>query len=135
MTYTIGEISKRTRLTISQLRFYDKEGLMPYVKRNASGNREFTESDAQFLGIITCLKKSGMPLKRIRQFVDWVMQGDSTIDARLNFMRQQKKYLERQMDELEECMRVVDGKIEYYEIAAKAGTVAVHDRIGKKAAW
>jgi len=135
MTYTIGEISKRTGLTISQLRFYDKEGLMPYVKRNASGNREFTESDAQFLGIITCLKRSGVPLKRIRQFVGWVMQGDSTIDARLDFMRDQKKYLEQQMDELEECMRVVKGKIEYYEIAAQAGTVAVHDQVNQKAAW
>lgn len=135
MTYTIGEISKRTGLTISQLRFYDKEGLMPYVKRNASGNREFTESDAQFLGIITCLKRSGVPLKKIRQFVDWVMLGDSTIDARLNFMREQKKYLERQMDELGACMRVVEGKIEYYEIAAEAGTVAVHDKVNQKAAW
>lgn len=127
MPYTIGEAADRTGLTISQLRFYDKEGLMPYIKRSESGIRTFTESDFQWLRIITCLKDSGVPIKRIKQFVDWAMEGDSTINERLNFMREQKQYLEQKMAELQDHMRIVDGKIRYYELAAEAGTTAIHD--------
>lgn len=135
MTYTIGEASTRTGLTISQIRFYDKEGLTPFVERNESGIRKFSDGDIQFLGIITCLKDSGVPIKKIKQFVDWAMEGDSTIDDRLNFMREQKVYLQEQMKELKKNMKIVEGKIKYYEIAAEAGTTAVHDTKEEKVVW
>lgn len=128
MPYTIGEISERTGLTISQIRYYDKEGLIPGIARNDAGIRQFTDGDVQWIGVVTCLKNSGVPLRRIRQFVEWAQQGDSTIDKRLNFMREQREYLEDQIELLGEYMRIVDGKIKYYEIAAEAGTVAVHDK-------
>lgn len=128
MTYTIGDAAAMTGLTISQIRFYDKEGLMPFVGRDANGLRKFTDGDIQFIGIITCLKNSGVPIKHIRQFVDWTMKGDSTINDRLNFMREQKIFLSKQMEELEKSMKVVEGKIKYYEEAAEAGTTAIHNK-------
>lgn len=131
MEYTIGDASARTGLTISQIRFYDKEGLTPFVERNENGIRKFSDGDIQFLGIITCLKDSGVPIKNIKKFVDWVMEGDSTIDDRLNFMREQKEYLKEQMKELKKNMKIVEEKIKYYELAAEAGTTSIHDKTKK----
>jgi DNA-binding transcriptional MerR regulator len=77
MTYTIKEVSEIFDLSIYTLRYYDKQGLLPFVSKNASGYREFTESDLGFIYTICCLKNTGMPLKDIRTYIDYCMQGVS----------------------------------------------------------
>jgi DNA-binding transcriptional MerR regulator len=62
----------------STIRFYDKEGLLPFVERMESGYRIFSENDLAMLRTIDCLKKTGMPIKQIRQFISWVQQGDES---------------------------------------------------------
>ena len=86
MTYTIGEISKRFNISISTIRYYDKEGLLPDIKRE-NGIRKFSEQDVETIFIIECLKKTNVELKDIKRFIMMVKQGDSTIDERLNFFK------------------------------------------------
>ena len=89
MSYSIGEAAKMVGLTAHTLRFYDKEGLLPFVRKTSSGLRAFTESDIEWLKIIECLKGTGLPLKQIKQYIDWCMEGDATIPQRLNMFIEQ----------------------------------------------
>ena len=126
MTYSIAEVAKKFGLSIHTLRYYDKEGLMPYVDRTASGTRVFKDSDFDWLAIISCLKHSGVPIKKIRDFVNWSIEGDCTIERRLEFLQNHKKEVEQQIQELQKHSQLLDYKIWYYETAKEAGTTAVH---------
>lgn len=129
MFYTVGETAKRFGVAPSTLRYYDKEGLLPFVERSGSGIRMFKSEDMDWLAIIECLKKTGMPIKEIKQFVDWCMQGDSTIGQRLELINSRRNEVLRQMEQLEKTLETLDYKQWYYETAKKAGTCAVHDNM------
>lgn len=83
MLYTIGEMAKRLEVAPSTLRYYDKEGLLPFVERSVGGVRMFKDSDFEWLRVIECLKKTGMSLADIKHFIELSMQGDSTVNERL----------------------------------------------------
>ena len=95
MAYTIGEMSKMLNVSSSTIRYYDKEGLLPFVERTEGGIRVFKEKDYEFLKIIHCLKATGMQIKDIRKFILLVIQGDKTIDARLKLFQNQKNEVEK----------------------------------------
>ena len=67
MVYAIGEMAKMLGVPASTLRYYDKEGLLPFVARSSGGIRQFLESDIEWLRVIGCMKKAGMSIKDIRQ--------------------------------------------------------------------
>lgn len=69
MIYTVGEAAKMLGVAPSALRYYDKEGLLPFVERSGGGMRMFKESDIEWLKLIDCLKATGMPIKGIKQFI------------------------------------------------------------------
>ena len=123
MLYTVGEISKQLNIPPSTLRYYDKQGLLPFVERSSRGVRVFKQSDFAWLKIIECLKKAGMSLKDIRKYIDLAMQGDNTIAQRLELFENQRKVLLAQMAELQQTLDTLDYKCWYYETAKEAGTV------------
>lgn len=125
MFYTVGEMAKRLGVAPSTLRFYDKEGLLPFVERSDGGIRVFKDSDFEWLMVIGCLKKTGMPLKDIKEFIEMAIQGDDTIDKRLALIQNQKASIEHQIAELSEIQKVLTFKQWYYETAKKEGTTAV----------
>lgn len=127
-TYTIGEPAKRLGVTPYTLRFYDKQGILPFVGRDDVGNRVFKESDFAWLNLIHCFKKSGLPIKQIKSYMEWCLEGDSTLNIRLEYMRKHKETVQQQMDELKAVMETVDYKIWYYETAVEAGTEKVHQQ-------
>lgn len=129
MYYTISEISKKINISPHTLRFYAKEGLLPFVERSESGIRMFKDSDFESLNMIECLKKSGMSIKEIRTFMDWCMQGDETINQRLSMFKEQQKKVTKQIAELQETLNLIKFKCWYYETAQTAGTCAVHDSL------
>lgn len=83
----------------------------------------FRESDIEWLRVIGCMKKAGMPLKEIRRYIDLVLKGDDTIDERLDMFRRQREALEARMEELRHTIETVDYKCWYYETAKTAGTI------------
>ncbi len=125
MIYTIGEMAKMLRVAPSTLRYYDKEGLLPFVERSGSGMRMFKEADFEWLFIIDCLKKTGMSIKDIRDFIEMVMKGDETIGERLKLFQKQRKAVEEQISQLQATLDILNYKCWYYETAKKAGTTAV----------
>ena len=125
MVYTVGEMAKLLGVTASTLRYYDKEGLLPFVERSSGGIRMFQESDIEWLQVIGCMKKAGMSIRDIRRYIEMALQGDDTITLRLAMFQRQRQVLQQQLEVLRHTMEMVDYKCWYYETAQKAGTVAV----------
>lgn len=129
MIYTVGEVAKQLNVAASTLRYYDKEGLLPFVERSSGGMRVFKDEDLSWLKTIECLKKTGMPIKDIKHFMDCCVEGDSKIDERLSIMESQRDAVIKQMKEMQEMLDMLNYKSWYYETAKKAGTCAVHENI------
>ncbi|QDY46596.1 MerR family transcriptional regulator [Planococcus glaciei] len=125
-TYSIGEVAKELNLTVYTIRYYDKEGLIPFVERTESGIRLFKESDIAALNVIECLKASGMPIKEIKNFIDWCAEGDATLQQRYDMFMERKATVEAQMAELRKTMEVIEHKCLYYQTALEAGTEDIH---------
>jgi len=128
MHYTISKTAERIGLTAHTLRYYDKEGLLPFVDKSANGARVFKESDFEWLAIIECLKQTGMQLKSIKQYIDWCMEGDATLQQRYDMFITRKAEAERQIDVLKNALEKINYKCWYYETALEAGTINVHDK-------
>lgn len=126
MSYTIGEMASRLGVASSTLRYYEKEGLLPFVERTDGGIRTFKDEDFAWLRTIECLKKTGMSIKDIKQFIDWCIEGDSTIDKRLALIQKQKQEVNAQIEKLNDTLEMLDFKEWYYQTAKAAGTCAVH---------
>ena len=129
MFYTIGEMARKLNVAPSTLRYYDKEGLLPFVERSSGGIRMFKDEDMEWLRLLGCLKKAGMPLKEIRSFMDWSRQGDATISHRLELLEKQRQSVLEQQKQLEDTLLMLDYKRWYYQTAQEAGTCAVHDSL------
>lgn len=127
-TYSISEAAKELNVTAYTLRYYDKEGLMPFVERTASGQRLFKESDIAALKVIECLKSTGMQIKEIKTFIDWVTDGDTTLQQRFDMFMERKAIVEKQMEELKQTMELVEHKCLYYKTALEAGTEDIHKK-------
>ena len=125
MYYTVGEMAKRLGVAPSTLRYYDQEGLLPFVERSEGGIRVFKESDYEWLQVIGCIKKTGMQLRDIKTFVEMAMQGDQTIEPRLALITKQKESVKAQIAELEETLRTLEFKEWYYNTAKENGTTSV----------
>ena len=118
--YTIGQVSKMFGLPVSTLRYYDKEGLFPNMERS-NGIRRFSERELETLRVIECLKKSGMEIKDIRQFMEWCAQGSSTYPQRRAMFIRQKESVEAEIARMNRVLDMLSFKCWYYEQAIKDG--------------
>lgn len=125
--FTIKDAARFMGVPTSTIRYYDKEGLLPFVERKESGYRIFTEKDIAALRIIDCLKKTGMSIREIRQFSEWIEQGDASLQQRYEMFLERKRIVEKQIAELQKILDIVNYKCWYYETAVAAGTEKIHD--------
>ena len=124
MLYTIGEMAKRLDLPTSTLRYYDQEGLLPFVERSSGGMRMFTEKDYEWLKVIECLKKSGLSIKEIKAFIAMAERGDDSLRERLDLFRARREAVQQHLAETEEMLKLLEFKCWYYEQALRDGTEA-----------
>jgi DNA-binding transcriptional MerR regulator len=129
MFYTVGEMAKKINVAPSTLRYYDKEGLLPFVERSEGGIRMFKDADFEWLLVIECLKQTGMPIKEIKRFIDWCIIGDTTIAQRKELIQKQREVVVARIQEMNETLQMLDYKNWYYESAEKAGTCKIHETI------
>ncbi len=128
MEYSIGEIAQKLNLATSTLRYYDNEGLLPFIKRKSSGVRIFNDSDLAMLRLIECLKNAGMSIKDIKQFSQWCTQGDLSLNERYQMFLDRKENVLNQIKELEKSLELIEYKCWYYETAIKAGSEDIHKK-------
>ncbi|GFH40879.1 MerR family transcriptional regulator [Lactococcus insecticola] len=113
-TYTMQEIAAAYNLSESSLRYYDKQGLLPFLERSSSGHRIFTLAQKYLLETVIKLKLTGMPIKKIRHYIDLVVVGDETVSERLVLMQAHKENVLSHIKLLEENLEGVDIKIARY---------------------
>lgn len=114
--YSIGEISKMFQLPISTLRYYDKEGLFPHLKR-VNGVRQFSESEIETLRVIDCLKRSGLEIKDIKEYMALCSLGNTTLKQRKAIFEKQKEEVLQEMEKLQKVLSMLNYKCWYYDQA------------------
>ena len=119
--YAIGQVAEMFGLPISTLRYYDKQGLFPNMER-VSGIRKFSEQEIEALRVIECLKKAGMEIKDIRQFMDWCSEGSSTYPQRKAMFEERKAHMEAEIAHMNRALDMLKFKCWYYEQATKDGS-------------
>ncbi len=114
MGYTVKMVAEKMNLSPHVLRYYEKEGLLPHIKRTKSGIRHYTDADLEWLGLICCLKHTGMSIKQIRDFVMLSTQGPQTLQARCEMLVAHKQEVEQHIEEVTKHLHKVTHKIAYF---------------------
>ncbi|MBQ0892494.1 MerR family transcriptional regulator [Micromonospora sp. U56] len=114
---SVGEAAARVGLTTYTLRWYEQEGLVAPVGRDSAGRRRYTESDLDWLLLLTRLRRTGMPVRDMRRYAELARQGDRTLGARRALFEAHRARVLARMVELEEDLTVLNYKIDLYRRA------------------
>ncbi len=113
----IAEVSEDFGLTSDTLRYYERIGLIPPVNRDSGGIRDYTDLDLRRVEFIKCMRCAGLPIETLIEYMDLVQQGDQTIEARKEILKEQRDQLAARMAEMQKTLDLLDYKIEVYEKA------------------
>lgn len=122
MYYLIGEVAKATGIAISTLRYYDREGMFPDIKRSSGGIRVFSDTEMNTLKVVECLKSSGMSIKSIKEFLAWCQEGDTSLKKRGEMFHARLEEVKKQIEELQATKNMLKYKCWYYDTAIAAGS-------------
>ena len=112
--YSIQEVSQKTGLTAHTLRYYEKEGLISGVERTQGGFRQYTDEDLERLGLICCLKNTGMSIQEIARFVQLTHEGDHTLEERVELLRVHRERVLEKMAEMQKHLDKVTWKLNFF---------------------
>ncbi len=113
--YTMMQVCKETDMTYQTLKYYCNEGLVPNVKRDENNRRIFDEHDVKWIKDLVCLKKCGMSIKEMKDYLDLCLQGESTILERKILLAKKQEALRENIKELEESVAYIDWKQSFYD--------------------
>ena len=113
----IAEVSEKYGLSVDTLRYYERVGLIPPVHRNDGGIRDYDELDLRRVDFIKCMRGAGLPVEVLIEYVALVQQGDKTIDARKEILKEQRALVAARLVEMQKTLDLLDHKIEVYEKA------------------
>lgn len=111
----IAEASQKYDMTADTLRYYERIGLIPPVNRNASGIRDYTQEDCNWVEFIKCMRGAGLPIETLIEYVTMFQQGKSTIKARKKLLIEQRSQLCEKIKEMQQTLERLDKKIDGYE--------------------
>ncbi|MBR5344321.1 MAG: MerR family transcriptional regulator [Clostridia bacterium] len=112
--YTIQDVSEKTGLTAHTLRYYEKEGLLTGVERSQGGFRQYSDEDLERLGLICCLKNTGMSLHEIARFVALTNEGEQTLRERVEMLREHRESVIARMAEMQRYLDKVTWKLNFF---------------------
>ncbi|MDV4169673.1 MerR family transcriptional regulator [Rhodovulum sp. FJ3] len=118
----ISEVAELTGLSLSTIRFYEKSGLCPFIRRGSDGKRRFSKTDADWLELLASLRATGMPMSEMRTFADLYASGDTTIPKRRAALLAHRQSLEDRQAEVERCRAILDRKLQKYDEIMKDQT-------------
>lgn len=111
----ISEVSEKFDLTPDTLRYYERIGLIPDVKRNGSGNRDYTDQDCKWVEFVKCMRDAGLSIEVLVEYLDLFQQGDSSIEDRKKLLIEQRDLLDKRLEEIQKTVDRLNHKIEIYE--------------------
>ena len=112
--YSIQDVSKKTGLSAHTLRYYEKEGLISGVGRSQGGFRQYTDEDLERLGLICCLKNTGMSIQEIARFVQLTHEGNHTLQERVELLRVHRENVLARIAEMEKHLEKVTWKLNFF---------------------
>ena len=115
MIYTMMQVCRETGMTYQALKFYCNEGLIPNVKRDKNNRRVFDERDVAWISSLTCLKKCGMSIQEMKDYLALCLQGEGTIPQRKEMLARKQEALRESMQELQESIAYIDWKQSFYD--------------------
>lgn len=111
----IKKVSDLTGISADTIRYYERIGLIPHINRNDSGFREFSQNDINILEFVRCFRNAGVSVESLIEYFSLFTQGDHTIPARLDILREEREKLKRKISELQKTLNKLNFKIENYE--------------------
>ena len=113
--YTMMQACREANMTYQALKFYCNEGLVPNVKRDGNNRRIFDERDVKWIKDLVCLKKCGMSIQEMKEYLDLCLQGQATIPQRKEMLTKKQEALRRSIQELEDSGAYIDWKQNFYD--------------------
>lgn len=118
--YSIREVSEKTGLSAHTLRYYEKEGVLRGVDRSQGGFRQYTDDDLESLGLVCCLKNTGMSIQEIARFMELTHEGEHTLQERVDLLREHREAMIRKMQEMQTYLEKVTWKLNFFSEKLKA---------------
>ena len=115
MRYTMMQVCKETGMTYQALKFYCNEGLVPNVKRDKNNRRVFDERDVAWISSLTRLKKCGMSIQEMKEYLELCLEGEGTIPKRKEMLAKKQAALRASIQELEDSVAYIDWKQNFYD--------------------
>lgn len=112
---TMKEVCEQINMPYETLKFYCKKGLVPNVKRDKNNYRDFNEANIAWLKGLQCLRKCGLSIQEMKQYMSFCMEGPSTIPQRKEMLETTRAHLLDQIEEIKESIDYIDQKQEYYD--------------------
>ena len=113
--YTVKDVAKIMNISAHTVRYYDNEGLIPFVSRTQSNVRMFSDYDLSWFRIVHCLRATDLSINDIKKYIDLCLKGNKTIKQRAEIIFAQEKKLEEQLKELQSQMKILQKKKKYYK--------------------
>ena len=125
--YTMMQVCKEADMTYQTLKYYCNEGLIPNVKRDKNNRRFFDERDLKWIKDLVCLKKCGMSIQEMKEYLNLCLQGAVSIPQRKEMLVKKKKALLESIEELNGCVGYIDWKQDFYDdvLSGKGRTSAI----------
>lgn len=128
---SISEVSKKYGISADTLRYYERIGLIPSVPRNKSGIRDYDEESQRWIELMICMRKSGVQIEALIEYVALFSQGDKTLDARKELLKEQREKIQDRMADMQASLDRLNTKIEHYE----AGLMKSEKRLQNLGKW
>lgn len=116
MPYTIKEFSARTGLSSPTLRYYESEGILPFVRRDAGGNRIYDSTNAMWIEFILALRSTGMALGDIRRYVELYKQGNATLAERKEILTSHREKVRSELELMHQHLDKINYKLDLYDM-------------------
>ena len=120
--YTVKEVAKKINISSHTVRYYDNEGLIPFVTRTQSNIRMFSDYDLSWIRTVHCLRATDLSINDIKKYIELCLKGKKTIPQRAKIIFNQEKKLQEHLKELQEQMKVLQKKKKYYNNLLKNKT-------------
>ncbi|WP_210607850.1 MerR family transcriptional regulator [Priestia flexa] len=115
MSFTIKEASEKVGMSSHTIRFYEKQGLLPLLKRDSTGYRSFTEHDIEWLDFISCLRKTDIPINELKKIMDLTIEGNHTVQERKEILLNHKEAMLEKQKELDRAFKKIEKKLRYFD--------------------
>ena len=117
MECLIKDASKKLNISIYTLRYYDKEGLTPFVKKDENGVRKYTDEDLEWIRMLINLRDIDMPISNIKEYIELYLKGDETIEQRRDLMCRYREYIKKKVEDTISSLEMATEKLRNYDSA------------------